>query len=105
MFSGLSPALAFAAGALSILSPCVLPLIPVVFGSARSRHPLGPVALGVGLALSFTPIGLFVATIGFSIGLDADLFRRVGGALLVFVGVAIVAPPAQNRRSPVDGRW
>lgn len=34
MLSGLSPLLAFVAGALSILSPCVLPLLPILFGSA-----------------------------------------------------------------------
>lgn len=29
---------------------------------------------GAGLSLSFVTIGLFVATVGYSIGLDADLF-------------------------------
>ncbi len=52
--TGLNPLLAFVAGVLSILSPCVLPLVPIVFTTAQSRHRLGPVALGVGLALSFT---------------------------------------------------
>ena len=34
-------ALAFAAGLLSILSPCVLPLVPIVLGTAIVAHPLG----------------------------------------------------------------
>ena len=71
--------LAFMAGMLSILSPCVLPVIPIVLGAAASEQKWGPVALAVGLALSFVTIGLFVATIGFSIGLDADLFSLHGG--------------------------
>lgn len=37
----LSPALAYAAGALTILSPCVLPLVPIVLGSAAQAHPRG----------------------------------------------------------------
>ena len=37
--------LALVAGALSTLSPCVLPLVPIVLGAAASEHRLGPVAL------------------------------------------------------------
>ena len=69
--------LSFLAGVLSILSPCVLPLLPIILGTAQSEHQLGPVALAAGLALSFTTIGLFVATIGFAIGLDTDVFRAI----------------------------
>jgi cytochrome c biogenesis protein CcdA len=73
-------ALAFVAGVLSILSPCVLPILPIVLGASASRQRLGPVALAAGLALSFTTIGLFIATIGYAIGLDADVFRYVAAA-------------------------
>ena len=65
-----SIALAFLAGVLSTLSPCVLPLLPLVLGTAVSAHRFGPAALAAGLATSFVAIGLFVATIGFSIWLD-----------------------------------
>ena len=64
--------LAFVAGFLSILSPCVLPLVPIVFGTAASEHRFGPVALAAGVTLSFVTIGLFVATIGLSLGIDGD---------------------------------
>ena len=63
-----------------MLSPCVLPLLPIVLGTAASEHRLGPVALAAGLALSFVVIGIFVATIGFAIGLDGDVFRAAGGS-------------------------
>ena len=55
--------LAFAAGMLSILSPCVLPILPIVLGAAATEQKLGPVALAIGLTTSFVAIGLFVATI------------------------------------------
>ena len=48
-----SAALAVIAGILSTLSPCVLPLLPVILGAAISEHRLGPAALAGGLALSF----------------------------------------------------
>jgi len=99
----LNPLLAFVAGILSILSPCVLPLIPILFGTAQSRHKLGPLALAAGLAVSFTAIGLFVATVGFSIGLDGDVFRRIGGVMLGLVGAVLLVPAAQTRLSLASG--
>ena len=87
--------LAFLAGVLSILSPCVLPLVPIMLGSAASEHRLAPVALAAGLALSFVAIGLFVATIGFSIGLDQDVLRTLGAALLIALGLVLVVPAFQ----------
>lgn len=93
----LSPFLAYLAGALSILSPCVLPLVPILFGTAQSRHRLGPVALGAGVAVSFTLAGLFIATIGFSLGLDEDLFRSVGGIFLAGFGLLLLLPALQAR--------
>jgi len=103
MLGGLSPLLAFMAGILSILSPCVLPLVPIVLGTAQSRHRLGPLALGVGLSVTFTLVGLFVATIGFTIGLDGDLFRSIGGAMLLAFGIILLAPALQARFAAVGG--
>lgn len=88
-------ALAFLAGVLTILSPCVLPLVPIVLGGAQARGRWAPLALGAGLAVTFTLVGLFVATVGFSIGLDGDLFRKVGGGLLVIIGLVLLVPRAQ----------
>ena len=90
-------ALAFAAGVLSILSPCVLPILPIVLGAAASEHRWGPVMLAAGLAISFVTIGLFVATVGYSIGLDSELFRYVAAALMIVVGVVLVVPRFQER--------
>ncbi|MBX9776015.1 MAG: cytochrome c biogenesis CcdA family protein [Xanthobacteraceae bacterium] len=101
-------ALAFLAGILSTLSPCVLPLLPIVLGSALSEHRAGPVALAAGLALSFVVIGLVVATIGFTIGLDAGVFRIVAGVLLIGIGVVLLTPRLQAQfalaAGPV-GNW
>lgn len=87
--------LAFLAGILSILSPCVLPILPIVLGSAASNHRQGPLALAAGLSLSFVGIGLFVATVGHSIGLDADRLRYLAATLMMLVGVVLVVPRLQ----------
>jgi cytochrome c biogenesis protein CcdA len=87
--------LALFAGLFSILSPCVLPLVPIVLSAAASEHRLGPLALATGLATSFTAIGLFVATIGYSIGLDGEFFKMTGAVLLVAAGCALALPRLQ----------
>jgi len=95
--------LAFLAGILSVLSPCVLPLLPLVLGAAASEHRLGPAALAAGLALSFVAIGLFVATVGFAIGLDTGVFRLAAAILLVLVGLVLMVPRAQTRLAAAAG--
>lgn len=87
--------LAFLAGLFSTLSPCILPLLPVILATAVSRHRFGPLALALGLSLSFSLIGLFVATIGFAIGLDEDVFHAVAAMLLVVVGLFLTVPPLE----------
>ena len=84
--------LAFLAGALSVLSPCVLPLLPIMLGSAASEHRLAPAALAAGLSLSFVVIGLFVATVGFAADLDTGVFRLVSAILLIGVGTLLLVP-------------
>jgi cytochrome c biogenesis protein CcdA len=94
----MSPAdagLAFLAGLLTVLSPCVLPILPIVFAGAAGRHRLGPLVLAAGVAVSFTAAGLFLATVGFSLGLDADRLRPVFGGLLVIFGLALLLPRLQ----------
>jgi cytochrome c-type biogenesis protein len=87
--------LAFMAGVLSMLSPCVLPILPIVLGAAASEHRWGPAALAAGLAASFVVIGLFVATIGYSIGLDGDRLRYVAPTLMISIGVVLLVPRLQ----------
>ncbi|MGJ4948578.1 cytochrome c biogenesis CcdA family protein [Bradyrhizobium sp. HKCCYLS20291] len=101
-------ALAFAAGLLSILSPCVLPLVPIVLGAAASAHPRGALALAAGLALSFTGIGLFIALAGSGLGLDAGAFRLVAAAIMLAIGVVLLVPSWQAQLAVAGGpvqRW
>lgn len=95
--------LAFAAGLLTILSPCVLPILPLALGAAASEHRYGPLALAAGLTISFVAIGLFVATVGFSIGLDGDVFRAVAAVLMIALGLVLLLPVAQARFATAAG--
>lgn len=95
--------LAFLAGFVSILSPCVLPLVPIVLAGAMAEHRLAPLGLAAGVAISFTTIGLFVATIGFSIGLDMQVFRSIAATLLIAVGIVLVVPRFQMQFATAAG--
>ncbi|UVO53480.1 cytochrome c biogenesis CcdA family protein [Sphingomonas sp. SUN039] len=95
MADTLSPLLALGAGALTILSPCVLPLVPIVLGSAAHQHRFGPLALAAGLVASFTIIGFVVATLGASTGFDGEVVRLFGAVLLVLAGIFLLVPAAQ----------
>ncbi len=67
-------------------------------GPANIRF--GPLALAVGLALSFVAIGLFIATVGFSLGLTGDVFRIAAALLMVLIGVVLLVPQAPRCASP-----
>jgi cytochrome c-type biogenesis protein len=94
---------AFIAGVLTTLSPCVLPILPIILGAAASERKYGPAALAAGLAVSFVAIGLFVATVGYSIGLTADLFREVAAALMIVLGAVLLLPNLQARLALASG--
>src|ERR1700733_2979669 len=96
-------ALAFAAGLLSILSPCVLPLVPIVLGAAVVAHPLGAFALAAGLAVSFTALGLLLALVGFGLGIDPGMFRVVAAAIMIVLGVVLVVPSWQAQLAAAGG--
>ena len=95
--------LAFAAGLLSILSPCVLPLVPVVLGAAVTEHRLGPAALAAGLALSFAALGLLLALAGFSLGIDASLFRQGAAVIMILLGTVLLVPSWQVALATAGG--
>ncbi len=98
-----APVLAFVAGLLSILSPCVLPVLPLVLTSALSQHRLGPLALALGLAMSFVTLGMFIALVGFSLGFDQAWFQDVAAVLLMAVGFVLLVPVLQERLSQAGG--
>lgn len=96
-FGAGSYALGFVAGALSILSPCVLPLVPILLTSAAQAHARGPLALAAGLSLSFAIIGTTVAWAAANVGLDPAAFRIVGAVALAVIGLVLLSSGLQQR--------
>lgn len=89
--------LGYVAGLLSTLSPCVLPLLPILVASAVPGRRGGPLALAAGLTVSFVAFGLFFAAVGVSIGVDRGTPRQVAALLLVMFGAFLLSTRLQDR--------
>lgn len=89
--------LSYLAGVLSTLSPCVLPLLPILVGSAVLAHRFGAIALAAGLASSFTIVGVFIASVGLAIGLDQEVFRNIAAVLLIVFGITLLSSTLQEK--------
>lgn len=96
-FSAGTYGLGYLAGLLSTLSPCVLPLVPILIGTAATAHVLGPYALALGLMLSFSAVGIFLATLGAALGLEAETFRIAAAVVLIGFGIVLFSITLQER--------
>lgn len=89
--------LSLLAGSLTTLSPCVFPLLPLVVGGAVQANRLAPVAMGVGMALSFALIGLLIGALGPVLDIDSDSVRLFGAWLLIGFGLVMLIPALNAR--------
>ena len=86
---------AYVAGALTLINPCVLPLLPIVIAAALQNSQWGPLALAAGLTLSFAALGVSVTAFGHLLGIDADSINRAAAVVMVGFGVVLLVPRAQ----------
>ena len=84
--------LAYGAGLLTLINPCVLPVLPIVLATALQASRLGPVALAAGMSLSFVVLGMLVTVFGHAIGLTEDVVSRAGAVLMLGFGVVLLVP-------------
>lgn len=85
--------LAIFAGVLSILSPCVWPLVPIVMASSANKGRLGPLYLALGLSTAFALAGGLITYLLLNAGLSPDAFRWFGAAFLILIGLILVVKP------------
>jgi cytochrome c-type biogenesis protein len=82
----------YGAGLLTLINPCVLPVLPIVLASALQAHRLGPVALAAGMSAAFVVLGLTVAAAGQSLGLTGDTLSRAGAVVMLAFGAVLLVP-------------
>jgi len=80
------------AGMLITLSPCILPVLPVMASSGLAKHKLAPVFTGAGLALGFALMGMLLHGVGNALGLSESVTRPLFAGLLILFGLALVLP-------------
>lgn len=89
--------LAYGAGLLTLINPCVLPVLPIVLAAALAADRRGPLALALGLSVSFVTFGLLVASAGHAIGLTEDVLGRIGAVLMLGFGLVLLVPAFARR--------
>jgi cytochrome c biogenesis protein CcdA/thiol-disulfide isomerase/thioredoxin len=84
--------LAFLAGLITAVSPCVLPVLPIVFGSGVGENRRRPYAIIAGLATCFLVSILFAAWLLDALGLPEDLLRNISIGLLFLLAATLLFP-------------
>ena len=87
---------AYVAGLLTLINPCVLPLVPIIIAAALRNSRLGPLALAAGLTVSFAAVGVGVTAFGHLVGVDADSVNRAAAFAMIAFGAVLLVPRAQT---------
>jgi len=89
---------AFLAGIVTILSPCILPILPIILSStiagsdsARSR----PIGIITGFIASFTFFTLFLSSLVRILGIPSDLLRNFSIVIIILFGISLLVPNIQ----------
>jgi cytochrome c biogenesis protein CcdA len=84
--------LAFGAGVVTVLSPCVLPVLPIIIGRSLQSHRYGPLALVTGLVGGFAVMGSLLGFAASWIPDLADGLRSIAILVLLVMGVMSIFP-------------
>lgn len=84
--------LGYGAGLLTLINPCVLPVLPIVLATALQADRRGPIALAAGMSLAFVVLGLGVATLGYALGIREETVARGAAILMIGFGLILLVP-------------
>lgn len=84
--------LGYLAGLLTLINPCVLPVLPIVLATALQAGRFGPVALAAGMSVSFVALGVLVAVGGQALGVTEETVSNAGAALMIGFGLVLLVP-------------
>ena len=88
---------AFVSGIITILSPCILPVLPVVLSGSVGGGKRRPLGIVVGFAVSFTIFTLSLTAIVQATGISADSLRYVAVVILILFGLVMIVPALKDR--------
>jgi len=83
---------AYLAGLLTLINPCVLPVLPIVLTTSLQADRRAPLALAAGMSVSFVALGLGLATLGPVLGLTEETVSRTAAAMMIGFGLVMLVP-------------
>ena len=83
---------AYLAGLLTLINPCVLPVLPIVLASSLQTDRRAPIALAAGMSVSFVTLGLGVAALGPVLGLNDETVSQVAAVMMIGFGLVMLVP-------------
>lgn len=86
---------AFIAGVVTILSPCILPVLPIILSGSIGSDKRKPLGIITGFIFSFTFFTVFLSTLVQILGLSADVLRSVAIIVIFSLGVSLLIPQVQ----------
>ncbi|TFG81464.1 MAG: hypothetical protein E4H20_09770, partial [Spirochaetales bacterium] len=90
-------AFAFLAGIVTVLSPCVLPVLPVILSGAAGGGKGRPLGIVTGFIASFTLFTLTLSAIVSAIGISPDALRIAAAVAILLFGLVMVIPALKDR--------
>lgn len=88
---------AFLAGIITVLSPCVLPVLPVVLSGSVAGGRLRPLGIISGFLASFTIVTLALTFLIRAFGISPDVLRYVAAATIIALAVILMVPALKVR--------
>ncbi len=89
--------LGYAAGLLTLINPCVLPILPIVLATAFQAGRLGPLVLAAGMSISFVSLGMLVAVFGRTVGITDQTLSNAAAVLMIGFGLVLLVPAFSAR--------
>lgn len=80
----------FVAGLTSVLSPCVLPVLPIVVAGGGNDNRFRPLLTVAGLSITFMLMGVLSTLFGSIIGPKLYYAEKVAAALIALVGMLLI---------------
>lgn len=91
MNTPIEASLALLAGALTVASPCVLPILPIVLGGALGRSSvIRPLFIVSGFVIAFSALGLLLAGLSQHAAIAHETVRNAGVAILLLAGLSML---------------
>lgn len=94
----------FVAGVLSTLSPCVLPILPIIISSALQHSRQGLIALIIGISLSFAITGSLISYAAMAWEFDISIIKTISASLLLTFGLIILIDPLNVKFTQIASR-